>query len=282
MKPEYVQTIVQLALAEDLGRGDITTNHLVASNIQAKARFIAKDEGIICGVDMARRVFKALSPAVKFKILLKDGQKVKKTDIIAEITGPARALLSGERVALNLLSFLSGIATQTRRFVDTIKPYRAAILDTRKTMPLLRQLERYAVRTGGGTNHRFNLNDMVMIKDNHHVVCAQMDIKKVVADLKKKTKAKIEIEVDNFDQLKEALESKADIILLDNMKPQQIAQAVKMRNQIKSKILLEASGSIGLHNVRQYAATGVDRISIGALTHSYQSLDISMELMAGS
>ncbi len=280
MTPDYVKMIVHLALAEDLGKGgDITTNNLISRHALSNARLVAKADGVICGVKLAREVFKTLSSKVVFKALISDGQEVSKGDIIAEISGPTRSLLSGERVAINLLSFLSGIATQTRLFVDRIKPYKADILDTRKTTPLLRQLERFAVRTAGGVNHRFNLNDMVMIKDNHRVACNGRSMVKTIADLKRKTKTKVVVEADTFSELKEILNSKADIILLDNMAPKQIAKAVKLRDQAKSRILLEASGGITLKNVRQYAASGVDRISIGALTHSRQVLDISMEFM---
>ena len=199
--------------------------------------------------------------------------------IIAEISGSTRTLLSGERVALNFLSYLSGVATQTRKYVDQIKPYKVKILDTRKTTPLLRQLERYAVRIAGGDNHRFNLNDMVMIKDNHRVALQGQAMVKVIADLKNKTKTKIVVEVDTIDQLKEILQSKVDIVLLDNMTPKEIIQAVKMCNRSKSHILLEASGGITLKNIKKYATTGIDRISVGALTHSRTALDISMEFL---
>jgi nicotinate-nucleotide pyrophosphorylase (carboxylating) len=282
MKPEYVHTIVQLALAEDIGEGDITTDNLVALKSRSKARLISKAHGVICGINLAREVFKALNPKIIFCTLMSDGHTVRPGDIIAEISGPTRALLSGERVALNFLSLLSGIATQTKAFVKEIKPYKTQVMDTRKTTPLLRQLERYAVRAGGGVNHRFNLNDMIMIKDNHHISCAGRDIAEAINALKKKTRAKIEVEVDGLNQLKKILNSKADIILLDNMAPKQIAQAVAMRNQAKSRVLLEASGGITLKNVRQYAASGVDRISVGALTHSRQALDISMEFVVSS
>ena len=279
MKPEYIRTIIELALAEDLGQGDITTDNLVPLESRSKARLIAKGDGVICGVDLAREVFKTLDPKVLFFKLVSDGQKVKAGEVVAEISGSTRCLLSGERVAINLLSFLSGIATQTRLYVEEIKPYKADILDTRKTTPLLRQLERYAVRTAGGVNHRFNLNDMVMIKDNHRVACEGKAMVEVIDKLKETTKTKIVVEVDDFKQLKEILHSKADIILLDNMTPKQIAQAVELRDQAKSHVLLEASGGITLKNVKQYAASGVDRISVGALTHSRQVLDISMEFM---
>ena len=282
MNPEYVKTIVQLALAEDLGDGDITTDNLIPSNSRSQARLIAKDDGVVCGVNFAREVFKTLNPKVVFRLLIRDGQQVRRGNAIAEISGPTRVLLSGERVAINFLSFLSGIATQTSLFVKKIKPYKADILDTRKTTPLLRQLERFAVRTAGGVNHRFNLNDMVMIKDNHRVACKGQGMIKVIDDLKKRTKTKIVVEVDTLNQLKEILHSKADIILLDNMTPKQIAQAVRICRKARARALLEASGGITLKNVKQYAATGVDRISVGALTHSSQILDISMEFMVTS
>jgi nicotinate-nucleotide pyrophosphorylase (carboxylating) len=280
MKPEYIRTIVHLALAEDLGKGgDITTDNLVPKRSISHARLVAKADGIICGVNLACEVFKTLNRKVIFRTLIGDGKRVRRGEAIADISGPTRVLLSGERVATNLLSFLSGVATQTRLFVEKIKPYKADILDTRKTTPLLRQLERYAVRTAGGVNHRFNLNDMVMIKDNHRVACEGQDMVKVISDLKRKTMTKIVVEVDTFDQLKEILHSRADIILLDNMTPKEIARAVKMRDEAQSRILLEASGGITLKNVKEYAASGVDRISVGALTHSRQVLDISMEFL---
>jgi nicotinate-nucleotide pyrophosphorylase (carboxylating) len=279
MKPEYVRTIVQLALAEDIGEGDITTDNLVPLRSRSNARLVSKANGVICGVNLACSVFKTLNSKIIFHALINDGQMVRRGDIIAEISGSTRALLSGERVAVNLLSFLSGIATQTRLFVNKVKPYKTVIMDTRKTTPLLRQMERYAVRVAGGVNHRFNLNDMAMIKDNHRVFCQIPCMNEVVENLKKKIKQKVEVEVDDLDQLKEILNSKADVILLDNMSPRQVARAVRMRKQAKSRILLEASGGITLKNVKSYAATGVDRISVGALTHSRQVLDISMEFM---
>jgi len=282
MKPEYVRNIVKLALAEDVGQGDITTDHLVPLNARSQARLISKADGVICGVNLACSVFKTLNSRVIFRALINDGQPVHRGETIAEISGPTRALLSGERVAVNLLSFLSGIATQTRLFVNKIKPYKVDIMDTRKTTPLLRQMERYAVRSAGGVNHRFNLNDMAMIKDNHRVVCQGQDMNEVIKNLKKKVKTKVEVEVDSLNQLKEILNSGADIILLDNMTPQQVAQAVQICRKAKARVLLEASGGITLKNVKQYAATGVERISVGALTHSRQVLNISMEFMLTS
>ena len=282
MKPEYVRTIIQLALAEDIGEGDITTDHLVPFKSRGQARLISNGDGVVCGVNLAREVFKTLNSKVTFSTLIKDGQSVRRGGIIAEISGPTRALLSGERVAINLLSFLSGVATQTRLFVNKIKPYKAKIMDTRKTTPLLRLMERYAVRCAGGVNHRFNLNDMVLIKDNHRIICKGKGMSEVIKNLKKKIKKKIEVEVDDLNQLKEILNSGADIILLDNMPPQKVARAVQICRHAKASVLLEASGGITLKNVRQYAATGVDRISVGALTHFRQVLDISMEFMVTS
>ena len=279
MKPEYAKIIVQLALAEDIGEGDITTDNLIPLRSRSKARLVAKADGVICGVNLACLVFKTLNSKVIFHAKIKDGQAVRQGQTIAEISGSTRALLSGERVAVNLLSFLSGIATQTSIFVNKIKPYKTAIMDTRKTTPLLRQMERYAVRTAGGVNHRFNLNDMAMVKDNHRISCGARGMNEVISTLKKKITEKIEVEVDDLDQLKEILNSRADIILLDNMSPKQVARAVRMRKKAKSRILLEASGGITLKNVKRYAATGVDRISVGALTHSRQVLDISMEFI---
>ena len=220
-----------------------------------------------------------MNAKISFRAFFQDGQRVGKNDVIAEISGSARALLSGERVAINLLSFLSGVATQTRRYVDQVKPYKVDIMDTRKTTPLLRQMERYAVRCGGGVNHRFNLNYMIMIKDNHLIFCRERSTIEMIDAFKKKFNTQLEVEVDNFSQFKEMLTSKADIILLDNMTPQQIRQAVRWRNKAKSRILLEASGGITLKNIKKYAATGVERISVGALTHTRQVLDISMEFI---
>jgi nicotinate-nucleotide pyrophosphorylase (carboxylating) len=280
MKPEYTRAIIQLALAEDIGKGDITTDNLVPLKAQSKARLVAKADGIVCGVDLARQVFRTLSPKVVFRALLKDGRRVRKNQAIAELSGPTRVLLTGERVALNFLTFLSGIATQTNLFVQKAKPYKAKIIDTRKTIPLLRQLQRYAVRCGGGVNNRFNLNDMALMKDNHRVYLTGQEIIHSINDLKMKIKYKVEVEVDSITQFKEVLNTKADIILLDNMTPGQIAQAVKLRQKAKSHVLLEASGGITLKNVREYAAAGVDRISIGALTHSQRALDISMDFIA--
>ncbi len=276
---DQFKRIIISALAEDIGQGDITTALLVSRTATSRARLILKEKGVVCGLDLARRVFKHLDPNIRFRALLRDGDIGRKNLIIAELSGKTRALLSGERVAINLLSLMSGIATQTRRYVARIKPYKAKIMDTRKTTPLLRSIERYAVRCGGGVNHRFNLNAMVLIKDNHRAVLKRRDMSVAVEELKKQTKTKVEVEVDSLAQFKEILPSKADIILLDNMTPRQTAAAVRLRDQARSRVLLEASGGITLKNVRRFAASGVERISVGALTHSRHALDISLEFL---
>ena len=279
MDARYIQTIVSLALAEDLSGGDVTTNALVPKNHKSKARIVAKSAGTVCGLTLAKEAFKQLSSALRFQALVKEGQKVKPGAVIAQLNGSTRALLSAERTALNFLGYLSGIATKTQAFVEAVKPYKTVILDTRKTTPLLRRLERYAVRYGGGTNHRFNLADMAMLKDNHRaaVLRGQASLKHLVETIQHTKAVKIELEVDTLSQLKEALHSGANVILLDNMTPSQVKQAVQLRNQAHSKVPLEASGGITLKNVRAYAAAGVERISIGSLTHSRQALDVSLE-----
>jgi nicotinate-nucleotide pyrophosphorylase (carboxylating) len=277
MNASYFETIIALSLAEDIGRGDITTNSLVPKNHKSNAVIIAKSAGVICGLDIARLTFQALDKNLKFKALVKDGQKIKANTVIAKVSGKTRALLTGERVALNFLSYCSGISTKTREFVDAVKGYKTVILDTRKTTPLLRALERYAVTMGEGANHRFDLSSMAMIKDNHREFASgKMGLKEAVEAVRKNKKP-VELEVDTLDELEEGLKTKAHVILLDNMTPIQTKRAVLMRNKLKSNVLLESSGGINLKNVRQYAATGVDRISIGALTHSRQALDISLE-----
>ncbi|MBI3602663.1 MAG: carboxylating nicotinate-nucleotide diphosphorylase [Candidatus Omnitrophica bacterium] len=276
MNQAYIKTIVALALAEDMGRGDITTNSLIPASLETQARIIFKSAGIVCGLNVAQCVFKTLSRRVKFQKTVADGSRVKKGKFIAFIKGPARAILIGERVALNFLIHLSAIATHTRALVESIKPYKTKILDTRKTTPLLRSLERYAVRTGGGHNHRFDLSTMAMIKDNHLKTFGNDRLVKAVQAIKAKTKKLVELEVGTLREFQQALNSKADMILLDNMTPAQVRRAVIWRNQVKSRILLEVSGGINLDNVRAYAATGVERISIGSLRTSRQVLDISL------
>ena len=278
MNKDYIRKIVFLALQEDVGKGDVTTNALVLPYQRSKARLVSKSSGILCGNDFARQAFAQLDPQVRFQCLVRDGKNVKPGMVIAQVQGLARALLTGERVAINFLSYLSSIATKTHAFVKEVKPYKSIIMDTRKTTPLLRELERYAVCCGGGVNHRFNLNAMAMVKDNHRFFCSkQRNISQMVAQVKRQNKKPVELEVDTLEQFQEALASKADIILLDNMTPSQTRRAVALRDQSGSKTLLEASGGIDINNVRRYAASGVERISVGRLTHSREALDISLE-----
>lgn len=279
MKSKYLTHIVNLALKEDIGQGDITTNNLFTDQDMAQAHLVYKSRGIVCGLDVAQCVFKTMSPKIHVKRLVKEGARVKKGTVVAVIKGPAKRMLTAERVAINFLTHLSAIATHTKAFVDQIKPYRSKIYDTRKTTPLLRELERYAVRTGGGYNHRFDLSTMAMIKDNHRAMFGNIGLKKAVEMIKSKTKRKVVLEIDTLKELKEALSTSAEIILLDNMTPSQIRKAVVLRDKLKSKALLEASGGINLKTVRSYARTGVERISVGSLTSIKQAIDISLDFV---
>ena len=280
-------SLIKQALIEDIGKGDITTNALISPSMQAKAVIVAKQSGVIAGLDVAKAVFTELDKKIKFKPLVKDGDKVAAGKKIVEISGNARAILTAERTALNFLGHLSGVATLTRQFVDQVKPYKANILDTRKTMPGMRLLEKYAVKCGGGENHRMGLWDAVLIKDNH-IAALSYQLSVISKNMRKKIPKNIpiEIEVKNLSELKEALEGLPDIILLDNMSIKQIKKAVELRNlQLKAyslklkAVLLEVSGGINLANIRQIAAAGVDRISIGALTHSAKALDLSLKIV---
>lgn len=279
MQDAYLKELVRKALKEDISSGDITTNSLVTPNASAKASLLFKTDGVVCGLALAALVFKSLSPKITFKVLVCEGTWVKKGTVVAKIQGPARAILTGERVALNFLTHSSSIATRTRLFVEAIKPYRAQILDTRKTTPLLRAVERQAVKAGGGYNHRFDLAEMAMIKDNHRFMLGKQALIKAVDIIKAKTKKRVILEVDTLDELLQALQSKAEVILLDNMTPAMIAKAVALRNKINPRVLLEASGGIKLENVRAYAKTGVDRISIGSLTSVKSGVDISLDFI---
>ena len=284
----YIRMIIRQALEEDIGKRDITTELIIPKDKKSSTVLIAKENCVVCGIDIAKLVFKGQDKNIKFKPLCKDGQNIKKGKIIARIYGRASGILTAERVALNFLSLLSGIATTTRNYVDRIKPYKVKIMDTRKTIPGLRQLEKYAVMAGGGFNHRLRLDEMVMIKDNHIAASGfrlqASGVKKIIeAVKKKKTKdIKVEVEVKNLREFKEALMVKPDIIMLDNMKLIDTRKAVKIRGNMQYAIrntLLEASGGITLKNVRRIASTGVDMISVGALTHSIKSIDISLEVL---
>jgi len=278
MKPfDRLDRVIRQALVEDRARQDITTAAVLKKTQTAQAVILCQQEAVVCGIEIAKRVFKILNPHLQIRALVQDGQKIKKNQKVLIIQGRARALLSGERVALNFLSYLSAIATKTNRFVERIKPSKTYILDTRKTTPTLRFLERYAVRCGGGHNHRDDLAQMMLIKDNHLVAAGGL-VKEVIECALNKAGVSVEVEVDNLAQLQDAFQTSADIILLDNMTPAAVKKAVTMRNNLKKSVLLEASGGIKLANVRRYAQTGVDRISIGELTHSREAVDFSMEI----
>lgn len=277
-----LKNLVAAILKEDIGRGDITTKALVKSTAKVQADIIAKQAGVICGLAIVKEIFHQLDPRITCRLLVRDGQTVKANTIVLHLYGSADSILAGERVALNCLSLLSGIATTTKRYVTTIKPYKAQILDTRKTIPLLREWQRYAVVCGGGVNHRFDLSTMAMIKDNHRQMTTRqhMTLTDAVSRIQKKYPAKkIELEIDSIHELDEALATKADIILLDNMSVVDVKKSVLRRNQLCSKKLLEASGGITLSNVKSYAKTGIDRISIGALTHHINALDMSLDIL---
>jgi len=271
-----IDKIIGQALLEDIGTGDITTESIIPCNLKAKGIIKTSEEGVVAGLDIACLVFQKLDSEIIFQEKTKDGTKVARGKELAEITGPARTILRGERVALNFLQRMSGIATITSKFYQEVKDFPVRIVDTRKTTPGLRILEKYAVRMGGGYNHRFGLYDAVLIKDNHIAVAG--GIKSAVNSARKQIShtVKIEVEVENLSQLQEALKVQVDIIMLDNMDLETMKEAVKM---VKGKALIEASGEITLEKVRKIAQTGVDLISIGALTHSVKSLNISMEII---
>ena len=271
----YVDDLIKKALLEDINYVDVTTDYLVDDNATTTAKFIAKDEGVLAGIKVAMRVFELLDDKVEYEVFINDGQKVKKGDIIAKMTGKTKALLKGERTALNLVQHMSGIATQTNKCVELVKGTKASIADTRKTLPGLRPIQKYSVVAGGGRNHRYNLSDCAMLKDNH--IDAYGSLTNAVKALREKIghTTKIEVEVRDFKELNEAINIGADIIMLDNMSCEKMAEAVKITN---GRALLEASGNVTLDNIRDVALTGVDIISLGALTHSVKCFDISMKI----
>lgn len=271
----YVDDLIKKALLEDINYVDVTTDYLVDDNATTTAKFIAKDEGVLAGIKVAMRVFELLDDKVEYEVFINDGQKVEKGDIIAKMTGKTKALLKGERTALNLVQHMSGIATQTNKCVELIQGTNASIAETRKTLPGLRPIQKYSVVAGGGRNHRYNLSDCAMLKDNH--IDAYGSLTNAVKALREKIghTTKIEVEVRDFKELDEAINIGADIIMLDNMSCGKMAEAVKITD---GRALLEASGNIILENIRDVALTGVDIISLGALTHSVKCFDISMKI----
>jgi nicotinate-nucleotide pyrophosphorylase (carboxylating) len=274
-----IRPIVRAALAEDIGPADITTESTIPARVRARATIIAKTTAIVAGLPLVEAVFAELDPTVRFTPLLHDGDRANPGDHICAITSSARAILSGERTALNFLQRLSGIATFTRAFVEAVAGTKAKILDTRKTTPTLRALEKYAVAVGGGHNHRMGLFDAIMIKDNHRLLLARTGpgaLADAVANARKlHPNAPITIEADSLEQVREALAAGADRILLDNMTPEQLREAVTL---IAGRAKTEASGGITLANVAEIAATGVDYISVGALTHSAPAANFSLEI----
>lgn len=271
-----LESLIKRALEEDIGYGDITTQSLIPAGQISRGLFIAKSPGVVAGIQVSEAVFRQLDSEITFEVFKNDGEVVLPREVIAVVQGQTRALLTGERTALNFLQRLSGIATKTRRVVELIKDSSAQLVDTRKTTPGLRVLEKYAVSVGGARNHRFGLFDGVMIKDNH--IQAVGNIREAVAMARQKVPhtVKIEVEVENLAQLREAVDAGADIIMLDNMGVEEMAEAVSI---VEARALLEASGGINESNIVEVARTGIDFISMGALTHSATSLDISLDLV---
>jgi len=277
-KPQ-IEEIIDRALAEDLGKGDVTTEALISGDQQGTGFIVAKEEGILAGTEAAKQVFHRVDPELKVEILLEDGAGVKPGSKVAKVSGSIAGILKAERVALNFLQRLSGIASETNRYVSRVEGLPVRIMDTRKTTPSWRSLEKYAVRVGGGGNHRMNLGDGILIKDNHLVALRSqgLNIKEIIAKARQNAPQRlpVEVEVRTVSEALEAVEAGADIVMLDNMNLEDMREAVK---SINGRALIEASGGIKLDNVRAVAETGVDFISIGALTHSARALDISLEL----
>jgi nicotinate-nucleotide pyrophosphorylase (carboxylating) len=270
---EAVEAVVAAALAEDVGEGDLTTDRIVPSDVRCRAELLIEEPGVVCGVPAAVSVFTTLDADVTVDVVVAEGTRVDAGSAVARLAGPARAVLTGERAALNLLGRLCGIASLTARYVDLVEGTGTKILDTRKTTPGLRALEKYAVRCGGGTNHRAGLYDAILIKENHLRIAG--GIGPAVSALGDRDGIPVEVEAETLAEVGEALEAGADRILLDNMTVEQVSEAVRL---VAGRVPLEASGGISLATVRAYAETGVDFISIGALTHSARSLDVSLEV----
>lgn len=278
LDPIYLEPLVNAALAEDVGSGDITTSVTVPEAASSAGEVIAKQQGVLCGQDVAWTVFSALHCGNAYEVRVRDGARLSQGDVIASVSGDARGILTGERVALNFLQRMSGIATLTARYVDLVSHTKARIVDTRKTTPCLRRLEKYAVTVGGGFNHRFGLSDGILIKDNHIAIAG--GVRKAVEAAKARAPhtLRIEVEVTDLAMLAEAIDSGADAVMLDNMPLEMMREAVKLAG---GRVLLEASGGVNDGNVALIAETGVDLISVGALTHSAPALDISLDIRVG-
>ena len=274
-----IKDLIDVALAEDIGSGDPTTDTLIDPGLMGSASLVSREDGVIAGIDVATTVFTQFDPALSTVALAEDGSSVTAGDQLACVKGNVASILKAERTAVNFLQHLSGVATQTRRYVDAVEGYRAQIVDTRKTTPGLRKLEKYAVTMGGGRNHRHNLADGILIKDNHIEALALSGVG--IGEIVKRALSgashmiKVEIEVETIKDLEEALDAGADLVLLDNMEPEQMETAVRLAS---GRAVVEASGGITLETVREIAKTGVDIISVGALTHSAPSLNISLDM----
>jgi nicotinate-nucleotide pyrophosphorylase (carboxylating) len=267
--------LIDIALSDDVGEGDITTDNIIPEGTKRKAIMVAKADGVIAGLPIAEMVFKKLDPDLKWNVLVQEGEKVKNGDTLVEFEGSYRALLTGERTALNFLQRLSGIATMSAKYADAVKDFQTVILDTRKTLPGFNKLDKYAVKTGGANNHRHGLHDMAMIKDNHIEVAGGITAAVNAVRSKVEIGIKIEVETTTLAQVQEAIDAKADIIMLDNMDNETMRKAVKL---IAGRAKVEASGNMTFERLHDVAATGVDYISIGALTHSVTALDISQRI----
>lgn len=273
LKPILIDKYILAALREDMTSGDITTDSILKDE-KAEVNLIAKDKGILAGLDVFKRAFEILDEDVRFEFYFSDGDQVKNKDLVGKIRGRAKAILEGERTALNFLQRMSGIATYTKKMVDALDSDKVKILDTRKTTPNMRIFEKYAVTLGGGYNHRYNLSDGIMLKDNH--IDAAGGIREAVEKVRSLNPfvKKIEVEVENFDQVREALEAKADIIMLDNMEIEEIREACKIINK---RAIIECSGNVSLENINSYKDLDIDYISSGAITYSAGVLDLSMK-----
>jgi len=281
LNKKKVIPVIRQALSEDIGGGDVTTRLVVPSLTRVKAEITVKQKAVICGMDVLKWVFAQIDSSIKFKALVADGARVKPNKKVALLQGPARAILTAERTALNFLGYLSGISTLTSCFAQKVGPGKVKIVDTRKTLPGLRYLAKYAVRTGGGFNHRMGLYDQILVKDNHLKIAGRkLRISCLIKKIKneKPKNMKLEIEVKNLKEFREALEAQPDIIMLDNMKLKDIRKMIKLKKGSKQRPLIEVSGNVSLKNVSQIAKVGPDMISIGSLTHSVQSIDVSLNI----
>lgn len=275
---EDALTMIRIALAEDVRTGDVTSLWTIPDNQRETARLIAKEEGVLAGLPVIEMVFKELRADVNVTLFKKDGDTVQKGDLIAELEGPTRDLLTGERTLLNFIQQLSGVATVAHRFQEALKPGKTKVLDTRKTIPGFRTLQKYAVRVGGGSNHRMGLFDMVLVKDNHIAACGGVLDALAVVKKNNVQNLMVEMEVENLEDLQKLLHQGVDVIMLDNMSNAMMAEALKMIRESGEKILVEGSGNMTLERAKEIATLGLDYISVGALTHSVKALDISMRI----